>query len=174
MEFRVTLEGYKQLSTILKGIDPELRREMDSTIRSILRPIAAKAKTYIPVQPLSGWNYGSDRYLPSRLPFWNYDAAIKGIRVRQGSKRNKGAATTTSWRIENKSPAGAVFELAGRGPSQHYFVKALMKTHGRPSRAIWRAWDEAGGEKVVGREVVATIDDYASVLQRDLNSLKGS
>ena len=169
-QFKVVLEGYKELTFLLKKVDPELRREMDREIRYILRPITLKAKSYVPVQPLSGWNYGSDRYYPSRMPFWNYDEAVKGIDVRQGSRRRKGTINSTMWRIRNASASGSVFELAGRKNTSR-FATALSKVHHRPSRLIWRAWDEAGGAREVGRKVVDVIDDYVSVLRTDVQNI---
>ena len=170
-EFKVVLEGYNDVKRILAKVDPDLRREMDKTIRDILRPITLKAKSYVPQQPLSGWNYGNDRYAPSRFPFWNPEAVASGIKVLQGNKRTKGSARSTVWRIRNASPPGAVFELMGRGPSTHPIVAAVTKTHGRASRLIWRAWDEAGGEKKITPAVVATIEDYGRVLRTDLNEI---
>lgn len=172
-EFRIVIEGYKDLQALLKTVDPDLRKEMNRTIRDVLRPIALRAKTYVPVQPLSGWNYGGDRYAPSRLPFWNYDDTVRNIKIDQPSKRAKGSALSTVWRIRNQAPSGAVFELAGRGPSTHPFVASLAKTHGRPSRLIWRAWDEAGGAKVVSKKVVDIVDDYGRVFAEDLNNITG-
>lgn len=172
-EYRIVLEGYNDLKRVLAKVDPDLRREMDKTIRDILRPIALKAQGYVPVQPLSGWNYGSDRYQPSRMPFWNYEETVRKISVAQGTRRNKRSAQSTVWKIRNAAPSGAVFELAGRGPSQSTFIQALAKVHGKPSRLIWRAWDEAGGDKVVTANVVKTIDDYGQVLRTDLNAIQG-
>jgi hypothetical protein len=80
--------------------------------------------------------------------------------------------TQAAWKISNSSAAGAAFETAGRGPSTHAFVRAIQNQHGKPSRLIWRAWDEAGGEKEITTKVVATIKESESILQTQLNAMR--
>lgn len=170
----MALYNYAETKALMKDVAPELRRAMDKAIRGLLNPVARRAKSFVPDQPLSGWNYGSNgqRYMDSRLPFWNPALAKRGISVRQGGKRSKGSVTQAAWKITNSSAAGAAFETAGRGPSKHAFVKAIVQLHGKPSRLIWRAWDEAGGDRKVTTEVVATINEYESLLQTHLNSMR--
>ena len=170
--------NYAETKALLKKADPEMRKAMDKTIRGLLGPVAKRAKSFVPDQPLSGWNYGGagDRYPPNSsgngLPFWNPSLAKRGIAVRQGGRRTRGAVTQAAWKITNSSGAGAALETAGRGPSTHAFVQAIQNQHGKPSRLIWRAWDEAGGEKNIVGEVVATINEYESLLQTQLNAMR--
>ena len=168
------LYNYAETKALMKDFSPELRKAMDKEIRATLSPIAKRAKSFVPQQPLSGWNYGDagERYSPGRLPFWNPSLAKRGIAVRQGGRRSKGAVTQAAWKITNSSPAGAALETAGRGPSTHAFVQAIRNQHGKPSRLIWRAWDEAGGEKNITAKVVATIKESESLLQTQLNAMK--
>jgi hypothetical protein len=168
------LYNYAETKALMKEYSPELRKAMDKEIRATLSPIAKRAKSFVPDQPLSGWNYGSagQRYMDSRLPFWNSALAKRGIAVRQGGRRSKGAVTQAAWKISNSSAAGAAFETAGRGPSTHAFVEAIQNQHGKPSRLIWRAWDEAGGEKEITTKVVATIKESESLLQTQLNAMR--
>lgn len=169
-----SLYNYAETKALMKSAAPELRKAMDKTVRGFLNPVAKRAKSFVPEQPLTGWNYGSNgqRYMPSRLPFWNAALAKRGISVRQGGKRSKGAVTQAAWKISNSSGAGAAFETAGRGPSQHAFVNAIMQQHGKPSRLIWRAWDEADGDKQIVTQVRETIDHYESQLQMQLNAMR--
>jgi hypothetical protein len=170
-----SLYNYAETKALMKEASPALRKAMDKEIRATLSPIAKRAKSFVPQQPLSGWNYGGagDRYAgESRLPFWNPDLAKRGIAVRQGGRRSKGAVTQAAWKITNSSGAGAAFETAGRGPSTHAFVQAIQNEHGKPSRLIWRAWDEAGGEKEITTKVVATIKESESLLQTQLNAMR--
>lgn len=174
----LALYNYAETKALMKETDPALRKAMDKTIKGLLNPIAKRAKSFVPEQPLTGWNYGGagDRYPPNSsgngLPFWNPSLAKRGIAVRQGGKRSKGSVTQAAWKITNSSAAGAAFETAGRGPSQHAFVKSIMQQHGKPSRLIWRAWDQAGGDNKVVAQVVATIHEYESLLQTQLNAMR--
>lgn len=169
-----SLYNYAETKALMKEYSPALRKAMDKEIRATLSPIAKRAKSFVPQQPLSGWNYGSagERYLPGRLPYWNPDLAKRGIAVKQGGRRSKGAVTQAAWKIANSSAAGAAFETAGRGPSSHAFVQAIQNEHGKPSRLIWRAWDQAGGEKEITTKVVATIKESESLLQTQLNAMR--
>jgi hypothetical protein len=169
-----SLYNYAETKALMKQADPALRKTMDKTIKGLLTPISKRAKSFVPEQPLSGWNYGDagERYMPSRLPFWNAALAKRGIAVRQGGRRSKGSVTQAAWKITNSSAAGAAFETAGRGPSNSAFVKAIQSVHGKPSRLIWRAWDEAGGDNKIKRDVVATIHEYESLLQTQLNAMR--
>jgi hypothetical protein len=173
-DLELALYNYAETKALMKQVDPELRKAMDKTIKGLLNPIAKRAKSFVPEQPLSGWNYGGagDRYMPGRLPFWNAALAKRGIAVRQGGRRSRGSVTQAAWKISNSSAAGAAFETAGRGPSKTAFVEAIQKTHGKPSRLIWRAWEEAGGDNAVVPKVVATIHEYESLLQTQLNALR--
>ena len=170
----MALYNYAETKALMKETDPALRRAMDKKIRGYLTPVQRRAKSFVPDQPLSGWNYGSagQRYMDSRLPFWNPALAKRGISVRQGGKRSKGSVTYAAWKITNSSAAGAAFETFGKGPSTHAFVKAIQNKHGKPSRLIWRAWDEAGGDEKIVSAVRATIDEYESLLQTQLNAMR--
>jgi hypothetical protein len=172
-DLEVSLYNYSETKVLMKSVDPELRKAMDKTIKALLNPIAKRAKSLVPEQPLSGWNYGDagERYMPGRLPFWNPALAKRGIAVRQGGKRSKGSATQAAWKITNSSAPGAAFETAGFGPSKTAFIDAIQKTHTSKPRLIWRAWDEAGGDATVSTKVVATIKEYESLLQTQLNAL---
>lgn len=173
-DLEASLYNYAETKVLMKNADPEMRKAMDKAIKELLNPIAKRAKSLVPEQPLSGWNYGDagERYMPSRLPFWNATLAKRGIAVRQGGKRSKGSATQAAWKITNSSAAGAAFEVAGKGPSTSTFVRALQKTNSEPSRLIWRAWDEAGGDEKIVSAVRATIDEYESLLQTQLNAMR--
>lgn len=172
-----SLKGYNDFKKRLKEFDPELRRAMDREIRAVLKPVATKAQSYVPERPLSGWRLGSDRVGTARMPDWDQGEVRKNIKVRQGGKRSRGNATQSAWKISNLSAAGSVLELAGKvktgnPPMGHVFIKALTLYHGKASRLIWRAWDEAGGEKKITAEVFGIVELYESKLERELKSAK--
>lgn len=174
-----SLEGYNDFKKQLKEFDPELRRAMDREIRAALKPLAARAAAFVPDQPLSGWRTGSGRGADNgdrKLPNWDANAVRKGIKVRQGGKRSRGNATQSAWKIVNMDGAGAAFEIAGkkggRTESGRYLVSGLRFYHGKTSRLIWRAWDEAGGEKKVTAEVLGIVKLYESKLELELKAAK--
>lgn len=178
LEIRGSLDGYNDFKKQLKQFDPELRKAMDREIRAILKPVVATAKGLVPVQPLSGWRLGSGRTGErggARTPDWDQSTVQRGIVLRQGGKRSRGSSTSAAWKIQNKSEAGAVFELAAKRrtkPVGRIFTQALTLHHGKTSRLIWRAFDEAGGKKKLAGEVTAVVRMYEGKLSRGLSSAK--
>jgi len=171
---RVVLYDYNRFKKILKEADPEIRKAMDSEIKSFLTPVSSLAKSRVPATVLSGWmpeTEGKGRWA-SRS--WDQAEVARKISVRQGGSRAKGSATSSAWKITNASAAGAIFELAGRKSTGHTpagrtFVEMLMKRGGTPSRLIWRAWDDSGGSRALTRGVVEIINRYEHELTQRLN-----
>ena len=169
----VVLYGYNQFKKILKDADPKLRKEMDKEIRSFLNPVSSLAKTKVPGQVLSGWAPEAEGSGEWSKKAWDQSEVVRGIGVRQGGARKRGSATSSAWKIVNNSPAGAIYELAGmksngKTPAGRTFVEMLRQRGGRPSRLIWKAWDEKGGERVITRDIAETVGKYERELQRRL------
>lgn len=173
-----TVYGYNDLKKELKAFDPALRKAMDQEIRGTMTGIVAKARGMVPNQPLSGWRTGGNGEWSSRLG-WDPSGVKSGIVIRQGGKRSKGSATSSAWRIQNgggkKTAAGAVYELAGRkssgdSPAGKQFISALTAAGGRPSRLIWRAWDESGGQDRVAKEILGIVKVYETMLEQKIKN----
>jgi hypothetical protein len=172
-ETKVVLYGYNRFKKILKQADPDLRKKMDKEIRSFLTPVSslAKAKAGQVGTPLSGWTPETEGNGKWADRAWDTNVVQRGIAVRQGGKRSRGSATSAAWRITNKSAPGAIYELAGRKShgktvAGRTFVSMLRERGGEPSRLIWAAWDEKGGEKAISRDVAETVMKYENELQR--------
>ena len=178
---KTSIYGYNSMKRELKNFDPELRKAMDREIRGTMTGIVTRARSMVPDQPLSGWRTGGSGVWSSRLG-WDPSGIKSGIVIRQGGKRSKGSATSSAWSIKNgggkKTAAGAVYELAGRkstgkGPAGQSFISALSAAGGRPSRLIWRAWDDMGGEARVTQEILGIVGVYETLLEQSIkNSTK--
>ena len=127
-DLTTSLYGYNNFKKQLAEFDVKLRRGMDREIRDVLEPIKQSAIKYVPEQPLSNWKFGSERYMPSRLPYWDASAVRRGIKVSQGGRRRKGSAEQSAWRLQNTSPAGVALELAGRVSKDNRLAVSL-RTH---------------------------------------------
>lgn len=185
LEIRSSFDGYNEFKKALKDASPELRKAMDKEIRSLLKPVITDARARVPFQPLSGWRIGNGRVGESggsRLPDWDQSTVRKGIVLRQGGKRSRGHSTQSAWKIQNKSAAGQVFELAkkqrapavkGYKNSGRVMTTALTLFHGETSRLIWAAWDAAGGEKKLTREVTMVVKTYEGKLAQQIRAAKG-
>ena len=173
-DLKVTFYGYDKFKKLLKEADPELRKQMDQEIKSFLTPVSSLAKSKVPGHVLSGWEPDVEVGGKWAAKAWDKNKVEKGITVRQGGTRRRGSATRSAWRIANLSAAGSIYELAGRKsdgktPAGKTFVEMLKQRGGEPSRLIWRAWDEKGGEKAITRGVVEIVNKFETELKSRLD-----
>lgn len=107
------VKGGVELRKALKQFTPDLAKETQKELASILKPITAKARGFIPAaSPLSGWaKKGEGSW--GRLQ-WSSGAAKRGIGYKTTpSKPNKSGFRSLA-RIVNASATGAIYETAGR------------------------------------------------------------
>ena len=129
----VDVKGVKETIKALRKFDPELLKEMNSEIKSVMVPLRDKARGYAP-SPVPGNLYGWNENTVGKkitaknsafrtfntegrlrlFPLYDYETVKKGIYYSQApSKRNR-----NGWRalyfVANRSAAGAIYETAGR------------------------------------------------------------
>ena len=143
------LKGGVRLRKALKQYEPDLAKETTKELGNLLKPIAAKARGYMPAEsPLSGWAARS--FNEGRFPTYNGSIAKKGITYKTSPSRpnNRGWRSLVS--LLNKSAAGAIYETAGRKNSGGNFSPRLggePKGQGKmQGRGIFRAWNEDQGK----------------------------
>jgi hypothetical protein len=162
---RVTITGLRDLKRALSKVAPDLKKQMDKRIRLAIEPVRTRAQSSVPTAPLSNWKATGKEPWGGRLA-WNASAVKSGIKIRQGGSRSRGSAVLTAWRLSNMNAAGAVYELAGRKssgstPQGRAFINGLTRTQ-PPSRLIWKAWDDVGGDTTVTPKVLEAIDAAAA------------
>jgi hypothetical protein len=108
----VEVKGGLALRKALRTFAPDLAKETQKEMASLLKPITSKARGFIPSQaPLSGWGKSS---INGRFPQWSSSEAKRGIGYKTSpSKPNKSGFRSLA-RIQNASAAGAIYETAGR------------------------------------------------------------
>ncbi len=179
----VTVFGLDRTKRLLREHAPELKREMDKTIRTdILGPVVSQAKTNVPTSPiLSGWNrrptnpgsrastsvYGR-RWDGDRLA-WDAGRMRSQIGVRQGGRAAAGQLERSAWAVVSMNPAAAVFELMGRGVSNSTMVRNVGRRSPRTGRVLYKAWDDSGVKHTAGEQIVSTIRRYEAILQGRLD-----
>jgi hypothetical protein len=178
---RFSVYGIKETKRILKEHAPDLRRQMDATIRTtILGPVLTTARSMVPSEPpLSRWNevpkrpgsrastsQSGKRWEYGRLQ-WDSGSVVRQIKVLQGGRRQRGQVESALWRIVNMSAAGAVFETMGRR-TKGQMTQNVQGQHGAASRVIWRAWDQTGAEGWAPQQIIATVRDFEAKLQQRL------
>jgi len=127
-QYEVELLNVEKDIKIIRFIAPELKKELDKNIKSILRPILVEAQSYLPgtsdIHP-SGWSKGGFKKFSGIGPL--SPDQTRGFVAYDGTRAKQGLKTVTPKTKRNSSgfvgyygavqrdTAGAIFETAGRG-----------------------------------------------------------
>lgn len=108
-----TRQSFMRMQKALREFAPDIAKEMNKEINSILKPIAAEARSLMPNDSsiLSGWR-GNGEW-GTRLK-WNSALAKKGIAPTRSSSKIRSSGFTNVYGIAQKDAGGAIYELAGR------------------------------------------------------------
>lgn len=176
----VEVSGVLDTIKAMRRFDPDLLAQMNREIKAIMIPVRDAARSYAPSpQPdnLYAWAENSPgKKITKRnsafrtfnvegrkrlFPLYDHDTVVKGIKYSQApSKRNKQGFRALYY-IYNASPAGAIYETAGRknpggdprsksnnpGAGAHFINRMgpLYGVHDR-GRMIYRAGSESQGK----------------------------
>jgi len=142
------VKGADKLRKALKQYEPDLAKETTKELGNLLKPIAAKARGFMPAEsPLSGWAERADG--KGKFPTYNPSIAKKGITYKTSPSKpnNRGWRSLVS--LLNKSAAGAIYETAGRkNPGGNFSPRLRGELKGEAKmqgRGIFRAWNEDQG-----------------------------
>ena len=155
MANRVVFVGVEQTLKDLKKFDKDAVSKFTKTINKALALAKTEAKSYIPDEPpLSGWSRTPSANPRKSVrngrgfPAWEPGLMRAGVVAsRAQGKARKKDYTTSAGALINKTPAGVIFELAGRKPgggstaSGTVFKKVLSDRNQPASRVVWRAVD---------------------------------
>ena len=105
--------GAVELRKALKKFTPDLAKETQKELGTILKPITNKARGFIPsTSPLSGWaNQGTGMW--ERIE-WSSGEAKRGIGYKATPSKPNRSGFRSLARIVNASPSGSIYETAGR------------------------------------------------------------
>ena len=142
------VKGAGKLRKALKQYEPDLAKETTKELGNLLKPIAAKARGFMPAEsPLSGWAERAEG--KGKFPTYNPSIAKKGITYKTSPSKpnNRGWRSLVS--LLNKSAAGAIYETAGRkNPGGNFSPRLRGELKGEAKmqgRGIFRAWNEDQG-----------------------------
>ena len=105
----IKVVGVKDTINALKKIDPQLQKDFRAQAKDIAQPAIDAAKDKYTELPLSGMQYKWDSRGRKVFPF-TVAKAKSGVRLRIDTRRNAVGVIL----IEQKDPAAAIFETAGR------------------------------------------------------------
>lgn len=170
----VAIVGYKDTMKALRSMAPDIAKQFNAEIRDAIKPVQALARSKVPARPMRNWDDSGPGVWSQRLG-WNSAKVRRGITISQGGRGRRGAGTSVAWKVMNKDAAGAVFEIAGRKSSGSTLAGRAFRANltlrgGRPSRLIWQAWDDLGGDQHIAPKVVEIADRASATVQALMNA----
>ena len=105
----ISVVGVKETINALKKIDPQLQKDFRAQANDIAQPAINAAKDMYTQVPLSGMAYKWNSRGRQLFPF-SVAKAKSGVKLRIDTRRNAVGVIL----IEQKDPATAIFETAGR------------------------------------------------------------
>ena len=154
----VRIDGVNKTLKVLKGMDPDIRKQFNKDGKEILQPVIDDAKSRYPASYLSGmgrsWQAG--RIFP-----YVQARARAGVKVSVKQERNG-----TLLKITQANAAAAVIEFAKNNPSGGTLSLNLTAASSAPSRVMWPAFDRHATDVQAG--VQDLVDDVATRLTTEL------
>ena len=156
----IQVYGIKEDLKTLNKLAPDLRRDITKSYRALMQPIISDARNNLPAGIGQTVMRGFGRKWRHIFP-WDKAIANRSITVkidtRRARKRNldKGAQyeTLSAFLVQQKNPAGIVFDIAGRGGRSsstqkrkgitydwnNTLIENMEKTFGKASRSMYPA-----------------------------------
>jgi hypothetical protein len=168
----VEVKGGLALRKALKQFAPDLAVETRKELANLLKPIVKNARGFIPSQaPLSGWGKSS---VTGRFPEWSSQEARSGIGFKTTPSKPNRSGFTSLARIQNASPAGAIYETAGRlnpnGRSQAKTITFSGTIRRKDSTENW-SYDTSAGKNhgrsnnpQAGSLFVQSMNEYSHIV----------
>lgn len=152
----VVVEGIVGLRKALNNLAPDIRKEMDRSMREALKPIIQDARSKVPLSAPGGlfnWNnpgYERKSRTSRARAFPSYDGRVvrNGLTYSVSPSKSKGKGYVSLFTLFNKSATGAIIETAGR---LHPTGDSRSKSNN----------PRAGARFIAGTNGVGTLTDYA-------------
>jgi hypothetical protein len=162
----IKVVGVKDTINALRKIDPQLQKDFKAQATQIAEPALSAAKAVYTQVPLSGMNYKWQEKGRSRANFpFTVAKAKAGVRVRFDTRRNAVGVIL----IEQKDPAAAIFETAGRKNANKLNTSLLfvnLPVSAGRTRLIGPAVYKA--RRKIEREMQSMILDTISAVQKKI------
>lgn len=127
----VRVDGVAKTLKVLKGLDPDIRKQFNKDAKEILRPVVDDAKGRYPDVYLSGM---SRSWQTGRIFPYTQARAKRGVKV--SVKQEKDG---TLLKIVQTDAAASVVDYAGSSTSNQ-LGRNLSTRYGHPSRVMWPAF----------------------------------
>jgi hypothetical protein len=167
----VTIENVAQVRRIIAQLAPEAKKALDKANRAVATPLLGLARSNFVDSPMANWGKWTD----ARGRDLSYKAADvrKGIKIKAG-KRSRRSPWSAVTQLVNETPAGAIFEMAGRKTDSTAFTRNLnaiyFVNNNGVSRGIWKAIKEYPISRYRDA-VIKNYEDAVKVTQAELDRL---
>ena len=156
----ITVVGVKDTINGLRKIDPQLQKDFKAQATLIAQPAVQAGKDVYTALPLSGMKYKWTQRDRKLFPF-TVSKAVNGVKMRFDTRRNAVGVIL----IEQKDPAAAIFETAGRANANRLSNSLGFVGPGR-TRLIGPAVYKA--RRGVEKELKSAVMDAMRTVQREL------
>lgn len=180
----VVLTGVSETIEALKKFDKDAVNRFNRVINKELAGAQQAAREIVADvgdTPMRGWREGTplrprkDVRGGKGWPGWYSGEVQAGLIKTRTQGKVRFDYTTSAGALLNKSPAGAIFEIAGRkskgAGKGEQFVRNLNNFFGKASRLAWRVVDKDRDK--IQAKVVAALDEAKATLQRHLDRERG-
>ena len=156
----ITVVGVKDTVNGLRKIDPQLQKDFKAQATLIAQPAIQAGKDVYTALPLSGMKYKWTQRDRKLFPF-TVSKAVNGVKMRFDTRRNAVGVIL----IEQKDPAAAIFETAGRANANRLSNSLGFVGPGR-TRLIGPAVYKA--RRGVEKELKSAVMDAMRTVRREL------
>tara|TARA_R110002020_G_scaffold369336_4_gene581192 strand:+ start:1159 stop:1665 length:507 start_codon:yes stop_codon:yes gene_type:complete len=164
---KVRAFGFRNTIAVLKELDDEAGKIAVEEIRKEAIALRDEARDLVDPQGLSKWGNWRGGYDAARVR--------GGIKVTKAKSRRRGRVSNNFMGVWNTTPAGVIWELAGRvtPPSTSVFVRNVQNRSGRPaSRLLYAAFDSS--EKFDKEDAFKNISQAVEKAQRQAQARMGA
>jgi hypothetical protein len=156
----IQVVGVKDTINGLRKIDPQLQKDFKAQATLIAQPAVQAGRDVYTALPLSGMKYKWTQRDRKLFPF-TVTKAVNGVKMRFDTRRNAVGVIL----IEQKDPAAAIFETAGRANANRLSNSLGFVGPGR-TRLIGPAVYKA--RRGVEQELKSAVMDAMRTVQREL------
>jgi hypothetical protein len=152
--------GGLALRRALKKFEPDLAKETSKEIASFVKPIAVKARGFLPSneEAPSGWLKRDNAQGRWATRYYDKSEASRGISYKTTPSRKNSRGFVALASVTNKSIGGVIYEWAGRTsgingnftPKLESVSKLAGRTKGLTGRGIFKAFAEDNGKATAG------------------------
>ncbi len=165
--------GYQGLKRAMAKVEPDLKRQMEKELTGHLRPIVNKTRQSLKARDgLSGLKRsGLNRVSGDNI---TYPGKTPPNARMYTARKNTKTGVLVARRLVQTGQFGAAIGLAGsksKGDGIHgrTLIAAIDRLY-KPTRSIYESYDQAGGDKVVLRQVEDTLSKWHKEFQRVLDN----